>query len=109
MSQSNNESESEQKPKTEPIKTKGMYLTELYNKFKKVIQDDTELKEFYELFELLDNIEDVVYMVSLTFPGNITETKLKTIINGYGMSISEAKFKEFFPIFQDFLEQFKAV
>ena len=107
MSQSNNESESE-KPK-QPIITKGMYLTELYNKFKKVIQDDTELKEFYELFELLDNIEDVVYMVSLTFPGNITETKLKTIINGYGMSISEAKFKEFFPIFQDFLEQFKAV
>jgi len=107
MSQPNNESESE-KPK-QPIITKGMYLTELYNKFKKVIQDDTELKEFYELFELLDNIEDVVYMVSLTFPGNITETKLKTIINGYGMSISETKFKEFYPIFLDFLEQFKAV
>ena len=108
MSQSNNESESE-KPK-QPIITKGMYLTELYNKFKKVIQNDTELKEFYELFELLDNIEDVVYMVSLTFPvGELKETTLKEIIKNFGMTITESKFKEFFPIIQDFLEQFRGV
>ena len=106
-------SQPNQEPKQEPIKTKGMYLTELYNEFKEVIKNDKELKAFYSLFELLDCIEDVIYMTSFVFPvkgdGDVTESMLKTVLEGYDIKISDAKFKEFFPTFQEFLTKFRSV
>ena len=108
MSTSTNETIPETTP--EPVMTKGMYLTKLYNYFKTIIKNDEELKEFFSLFENIDNIEDVVYMISLIFPpGELSKKSLKSIINGYGINISEAKFIEFFPIIQEFLTSFRSV
>ena len=93
-----------------PVLTKGMYLISLYNEFKEIIEKDKELKEFYSLFELLDNIEDVVYMISFVFPSKeLTEEILKSIMDGYGITITDSKFKELFPVFKDFLHKFRSV
>ena len=89
--------------------TKGEFLELEYNKFKSIIKADDELNKFYKFFENFPTVADVIFILSFTFPQNLSMDELKKIMNTFDIVVSEDKLKTFYPIFTDFLTKFREV